>query len=52
MDGTVLVALVSVVMLGVLGVLALTKGGHLRLESRTPHRTKKLEIEGGDKDQR
>ena len=51
MDGTVLVALVGVLVLGVLGVLALTKRGRLRWESQIHDSTHKVEIEGGDKRQ-
>lgn len=52
MDGSVLVALVCVVMIGVLGALALVVGGRIRLESRTADSTKKLDVERGETGQR
>ncbi len=49
MDGTVLVAVVGLLVLGVLGVLALTKKGRVHWESHTDNSTHKVEIEGGTK---
>jgi hypothetical protein len=46
-----LVALVGVVVLGVLGVLALTKKGRVHWESHTDNSTHKVQIEGGTKRQ-
>lgn len=44
-----LVALVSVVVLGVLGVIALTKKGRIHWESHTDNSINKVDIEGGTK---
>jgi len=46
MDGTTLVALVGLLVLGILGVIALTKKGRVTWESHTDNSIKKIEIEG------
>jgi hypothetical protein len=46
-----LVALVGMVVLGVLGVIALTKKGRVSWESHTDNSTHKVRIEGGTKRQ-
>jgi len=49
MDGTVLVSLVGLLVLGMLGVIALTKKGRISWESHTDNSVNKVEIEGGTK---
>lgn len=49
MDGSVLVALVGLLVLGVLGVIALAKGGRINLESHAGDKLNKVKLEGGAK---
>lgn len=52
MDGAVLVALMGLLVLGVLGIVALTKKGRIQWDSHTDNSVTKVEIDGETPPQR